>query len=99
MIYELDNRQLMRLWSVLSSFGEIRETKDPIVQSEILSGEPSNRDGMRRRKRPFSSELPKCMTAQRSAGMLKLLVAEVMVMVRAAISGCSDANGICMLPG
>src|ERR1700719_3066356 len=36
MIYELDKRQLLRLWSALSSFGEIRETKDPIIQSEIL---------------------------------------------------------------
>jgi hypothetical protein len=36
MIYEMDKRQLLRLWSVLSSFGEIRETKDPIMQSEIL---------------------------------------------------------------
>ena len=36
MIYEMDKRQLLRLWSVLSSFGEIRETKDPIIQSEIL---------------------------------------------------------------
>jgi hypothetical protein len=36
MIYELDKRQLLRLWSVFSSFGEIRETKDPIIQSEIL---------------------------------------------------------------
>jgi hypothetical protein len=36
MIYEIDKRQLLRLWSVLSSFGEIRETKDPIIQSEIL---------------------------------------------------------------
>ena len=36
MIYEIDKRQLLRLWSVLSSFGEIRETKDPMIQSEIL---------------------------------------------------------------
>ena len=36
MIYELDKRQLLRLWSVLSPFGEIRETKDPIIQPEIL---------------------------------------------------------------
>jgi len=36
MIYELDKQQLLRLWSILSSFGEIRETKDPIIQSEIL---------------------------------------------------------------
>src|SRR5882757_1570343 len=36
MIYEMDKRQLLRLWSVLSSFGEIRVTKDPIIQSEIL---------------------------------------------------------------
>ena len=36
MIYESDKRQLLRLWSVLFSFGEIRETKDPIIQSEIL---------------------------------------------------------------
>ena len=32
----MDKRQLLRLWSVLSSFGEIRETKDQIMQSEIL---------------------------------------------------------------
>ncbi len=30
MIYELDKPKLLRLWSVLSPFGEIRETKDPI---------------------------------------------------------------------
>ena len=36
MIYEMDKQQLLRLWSVLSSFGEIRETKDPISQLEIL---------------------------------------------------------------
>jgi hypothetical protein len=38
MIYELDKRQLLRLWSVFSSFGEIRETNDPIIQSEISEG-------------------------------------------------------------
>ena len=70
-----------------------------VASTPVMPGEPSNRDGMRRPKRSFSYGLPKCMTAQRSAGMLKLLVAEVMVMVRAAISGCSDANGICVLPG
>ena len=42
---------------------------------------------MRAKNRCFSSGVPKCITAQRSAGILKLLVAEVMVMVRAAISG------------
>ena len=36
MICEMDKRQLLRLWSVLSSFGEIGETKNPIMQSEIL---------------------------------------------------------------
>lgn len=36
MIYDMDGRQLLRLWSILSSFGEMRETKDPIIQSEIL---------------------------------------------------------------
>jgi len=36
MIYEMDKRQLLRLWSVLASFGEIRETKDPTIQFEIL---------------------------------------------------------------
>jgi hypothetical protein len=36
MIYEMDERQLLRLWSVLCCFGEVREAKDPIVQSEIL---------------------------------------------------------------
>ena len=36
MIYEMDKRQLLLLWPVLSSFGEVRETKDPIIQSEIL---------------------------------------------------------------
>ena len=56
--------------------------------------EPSNRDGMRFSNRSFRAGAPKCMTAQRRAGMLKLLVAEVMVMVRAAISGWSAASGI-----
>jgi hypothetical protein len=36
MIYKIDKRQLLRLWSVLASFGEIRDSKDPIIQSEIL---------------------------------------------------------------
>jgi hypothetical protein len=41
MICEIDKRQLLRLWSVLSSFAEIRETKDPMIQSEILKGSDS----------------------------------------------------------
>ena len=53
---------------------------------------------MRAINRVFSSGEPKYMTAHRSAGMLKLLVAEVIVMVRAAISGDSDASGMCVLP-
>jgi hypothetical protein len=40
MICEIDKHQL-RLWSVLSSFAEIRETKDPMIQSEILKGSDS----------------------------------------------------------
>jgi len=41
MICEIDKRQLLRLWSVLSSFAETRETKDPMIQSEILKGSDS----------------------------------------------------------
>jgi len=41
MICEIDKHQLLRLWSVLSSFAEIRETKDPMIQSEILKGSDS----------------------------------------------------------
>ena len=37
MIYDMDERQLLRLWSVLCCFGEIREAKDPAVQAELLT--------------------------------------------------------------
>src|SRR5260370_36720756 len=39
------------------------------------------------------------MSAQRRPGILKLLVAELRVTVRAAISGPSDAKGMCCSPG
>ena len=70
-----------------------------VASTPVTPGEPSSRTGIRSKKRAFSAAPPKCITAQRSAGMLKLLVADVMVIVRAAISGFSDARGMCWLPG
>ena len=37
MIYTVDQHQLLRLWSVIRCFGDIREIRDPAVQSEILT--------------------------------------------------------------
>ncbi len=70
-----------------------------VASTPVTPGDPSNRAGIRAKKRAFRSGVPKYITAHRSAGMLKLLVAEVMVMVRAAISGLSEARGMWVLPG
>ena len=51
---------------------------------------------MRSRKRARSSAEPKCITAARRPAMLNPFVAEVIVTVRAAISGESVAIGICV---
>jgi hypothetical protein len=37
MIYTMDESQLLRVWTVISCFGRIRETEDPSIQSEILT--------------------------------------------------------------
>jgi hypothetical protein len=37
MIYELDKRQLLRLWSVLSSFGEIPRIKPVLPHSKAVA--------------------------------------------------------------
>jgi hypothetical protein len=37
MVYTVDEDQLLRLWSVIRCFAEIRENSDPITQSEILT--------------------------------------------------------------
>jgi hypothetical protein len=37
MVYTMDEHQLLRLWSVIRCFAEIRENSDPITQSEILT--------------------------------------------------------------
>jgi hypothetical protein len=37
MIYVVDERQLLRVWSVIRCFGEIREIKDPAIRSEVLT--------------------------------------------------------------
>ena len=50
-------------------------------------------------KRRSISALPNAATAQRSPAMLKPLVAEVSVSVRASTSGPSDANGTWRWPG
>jgi hypothetical protein len=36
MVYTLDECQLLRLWSVMHCFTQIREINDPVNQSEIL---------------------------------------------------------------
>jgi hypothetical protein len=37
MVYRINERQLLRVWSVISSFSRIREIDDPLAQSEILT--------------------------------------------------------------
>jgi hypothetical protein len=37
MVYAMDDDQLLRVWSVIRCFAEIRENKDPVIQSEILT--------------------------------------------------------------
>jgi hypothetical protein len=37
MIYRINEHQLLRVWSVISSFSRIREIDDPSAQSEILT--------------------------------------------------------------
>jgi hypothetical protein len=37
MIYVVDERQLLRVWSVIRCFGEIREIKDSAIRSEVLT--------------------------------------------------------------
>jgi len=37
MIYTMDERQLLRMWSVISCFAHIRETRNTIDQDEILT--------------------------------------------------------------
>ena len=37
MVYTLDECQLLRLWSVMHCFTQIREINDPVAQSEIIT--------------------------------------------------------------
>jgi hypothetical protein len=37
MMYTMDERQLLKMWSVIRCFAVIRENRDPIVQDEILT--------------------------------------------------------------
>ena len=37
MIYTMDEHQLLRLWSVIRCFAQIREINNPAAQSEILT--------------------------------------------------------------
>jgi hypothetical protein len=37
MVYTMDEGQLLRVWSVIRCFEEIREITDPLMQSEILT--------------------------------------------------------------
>ena len=37
MVYTLEEGQLLRLWSVIRCFEVIRESQDPVAQSEILT--------------------------------------------------------------
>ena len=37
MVYGINEHQLLRVWSVISSFSRIREIDDPLAQSEILT--------------------------------------------------------------
>jgi hypothetical protein len=37
MVYTIDERQLLRVWSAICCFAEIRQIQDPTIQSEILT--------------------------------------------------------------
>jgi hypothetical protein len=37
MVYRMEDDQLLRLWSVVHCFGVIREIKNPVIKSEILT--------------------------------------------------------------
>jgi hypothetical protein len=37
MVYTMDHTQLLRLWSVMRCFTQLREISDPATQSEILT--------------------------------------------------------------
>ena len=37
MSYTMDQRQLLRLWSVMHCFAQMRDINDPVTQSEILT--------------------------------------------------------------
>jgi len=37
MVYSIDEDQLLRLWSVICCFENMRETQDPILQSVIIT--------------------------------------------------------------
>ena len=37
MVYAMDECQLLRVWSIMRCFSQIREVKDPRAQSEILT--------------------------------------------------------------
>ena len=37
MVYRINEHQLLRVWSVISSFSRIQEIDDPLAQSEILT--------------------------------------------------------------
>ena len=37
MVYRINEHQLLRVWSVISSFSRIREIDDPLAQSQILT--------------------------------------------------------------
>jgi len=37
MVYRINELQLLRVWSVISSFSRIQEIDDPLAQSEILT--------------------------------------------------------------
>jgi hypothetical protein len=37
MIYTIDERQLLRVWSVICCFAEMRKIQEPLDQSELLT--------------------------------------------------------------
>ncbi len=67
-----------------------------VASIPVIPGDPNSFGGMRWTKRAFNSGEPKCITPQRSPGILNPLVAEVVVIVRAATSGEIDASGMCL---
>jgi hypothetical protein len=67
MLYTMDEGQLLRVWSVIRCFSEIREIDDPLVQSEILTGAQLLLTAFVLELQPFPGDQASCATLKPGA--------------------------------